>query len=243
MKTFFRIIKPKNKIVIYTCIIGGIDNLIEPVVDIPGCDFILFTDRKDIKSKKFKIIQLNDIYKNQRLTSRAPKLLPHFFLQEYEYSLWIDARIILKNPDMGKLIPNHLKYANWAMYKHDERSSIYQEAIVCIEQNKDSKEKIESQMALYAEDGFKDQYSLMMGAIIFRKHMELDVIKTNEDWWYEITHKSIRDQLSFPYVAWKNNLKLKILEGNPRNNENLRILRYPERDALKEKKSKLSDFI
>jgi hypothetical protein len=28
-----------------------------------------------------------------------------------------------------------------------------------------------------------------------------------EDWWIELKYGSKRDQLSFPYVAWKNNLE------------------------------------
>jgi len=35
----------KNKIVIYTAIFGGKDNLIEPEYIPKGCDFVCFTDQ------------------------------------------------------------------------------------------------------------------------------------------------------------------------------------------------------
>jgi hypothetical protein len=40
-----------------------------------------------------------------------------------------------------------------------------------------------------------------------------------EDWWTEIKYGSRRDQLSFNYVAWKNNLKFNYIEGDSRDNK------------------------
>ena len=40
-----------------------------------------------------------------------------------------------------------------------------------------------------------------------------------EDWWTEIKYGSRRDQLSFNYIAWKNNFKFNYLEGDSRKNE------------------------
>ena len=54
--------------------------------------------------------------------------------------------------------------------------------------------------------------------VLFRRHNEKDCIKTMEDWWTEIKHNSKRDQLSFNYVAWKNNFKYNYLDGDVRTN-------------------------
>ena len=40
-----------------------------------------------------------------------------------------------------------------------------------------------------------------------------------EDWWLEIKHNSRRDQLSFNYIAWKNNFNFKYLDGDSRKNK------------------------
>ena len=48
---------------------------------------------------------------------------------------------------------------------------------------------------------------------------DTNVIKTMEDWWLEIKHNSRRDQLSFNYIAWKNNFNFEYLKGDSRKNE------------------------
>ena len=40
-----------------------------------------------------------------------------------------------------------------------------------------------------------------------------------EDWWSEIKYNSKRDQLSFNYIAWKNNFKFNYIPGQTRNNK------------------------
>ena len=40
-----------------------------------------------------------------------------------------------------------------------------------------------------------------------------------EKWWNEVKYNSKRDQLSFNYVAWKQNLKFNYIDGDLRNNE------------------------
>jgi hypothetical protein len=60
---------------------------------------------------------------------------------------------------------------------------------------------------------------LITGMIILRRHNEPDSIQTMEDWWTEISYRSKRDQLSFNYCAWKNNLNLNYIPGDSRNNE------------------------
>ena len=55
--------------------------------------------------------------------------------------------------------------------------------------------------------------------MLVRKHNEIDVIEISEDWWEEVKSGSRRDQLSFNYVAWKNNFNIKYMDGDIRNNE------------------------
>ena len=60
---------------------------------------------------------------------------------------------------------------------------------------------------------------LITGMVILRRHNESDCIKVMEDWWTEIKYNSKRDQLSFNYCAWKNDLKFNYIDGDSRNNE------------------------
>ena len=84
---------------------------------------------------------------------------------------------------------------------------------------KDNPHVIKKQLDKYATLGYPAQNGLITGMVILRRHNEQDCIDTMEDWWTEIKYGSKRDQLSFNYVAWKNNLKFNYMEGDSRNNE------------------------
>ena len=76
----------KNKKVVYTCITGGYDTLIEPSVVTEGFDYVCFTDCTNIESKTWEIRQLPKEIKELNTTNdkkkRAIKILPHRYLSE-----------------------------------------------------------------------------------------------------------------------------------------------------------------
>ncbi len=75
------------------------------------------------------------------------------------------------------------------------------------------------QMERYQMEGYPTKNGLATTPIMVRNHNHLDTIKHNEDWWSEIKHNSKRDQLSFNYIAWKNQFNFVYLEGDSRNND------------------------
>ena len=77
---------------------------------------------------------------------------------------------------------------------------------------------IEKQIKKYHNEGYPSNNGLINGGVILRKHNENDCIKVMENWWEEIKYNSKRDQLSFNYVAWKNNFNFNYLEGHDRTN-------------------------
>jgi hypothetical protein len=74
-------------------------------------------------------------------------------------------------------------------------------------------------MEKYHNEGYPQNNGLATTPIMVRNHNHSDVIKHNEDWWSEIKHNSKRDQLSFNYIAWKNQFNFVYLEGDSRSNE------------------------
>lgn len=225
--------KNKKKFVIYTAITWDKDTLLDPLVKVPNCDFICFTTRSDIKSKVWKIVKVPSYYANLRKDAKVYKLMPHFFLQNYEYSLWIDGRVLVKSTSIINFVHDSLQNANIALLIHPERKSTFEEAEKCIEWKLDDPTRISDQVEAYKKDGFNDQISLVAGSVIARKHMERDIIEFDEAWWHENVIHTLRDQLSFPYLAWKYNLKFNILYENWIENEYYKILTYEQRDLLK----------
>ncbi len=224
----------QDRLAVYTAIYGGTDILIDPPIIPANCDFFCFTDRDDVDSSIFKVIKTPRLFPND--TNRSAKffkVFPHKVLPDYEYSFWIDARTYIKDENIFKKTVNLLKDNNLAIFKHPERTSIYDEAKTCIDWGKDKAEIINPQIEKYKKDGYLDQVRLIAGTFIFRRHHSRDVIKFEEGWWKEILKHSKRDQISFPYIAWKTKLKFNVIEKDTNNNNLVGVLRYRERDTLK----------
>ena len=84
---------------------------------------------------------------------------------------------------------------------------------------KDDPKTILKQFDKYAKLGYPANNGLITGMVILRRHNERDCIETMEDWWTEVKYGSKRDQLSFNYSAWKNDLKFNYMDGDSRDNE------------------------
>lgn len=212
----------KNKIIIYTAISNGYDKVKNPSFVSPNCDYICFSDtniQSDIwEMKKFpeKIDQLDQVRKCRYL-----KINPHEIFPEYEYSIWIDGNIDIVE-DVNNLISLHMtnRQEVFVTFKHPERNCIFQEGKECINQKKDDPLLINNQLKKYQEDLMPANNGLVESNVIIRKHNDKSVIGVSASWWKEIDSESRRDQLSFNYVAWKNNFKYGHLEGNSRGTSN-----------------------
>ena len=222
------------RIAIYTSIFGGYDNLIDEQFQMYGVDYICFTDR-DIESKTWKVVKSTPIYNDSNRNAKKYKVLPHRYLNDYDWSIWIDGNIkvisdirSLCNGDAYKL------YDHMLVGEYDRRNCIYDEAQTIlnfgkinserypekgIKNWKDNPKLIVDQMNRYTSVGYPKQNGLATTPIMVRNHLDSGVIKHNEDWWSEIKHNSKRDQLSFNYIAWKNKFNFVYLEGDSRNNE------------------------
>ena len=220
------------KIAVYTSIFGGYDNLIDDQFQMEGADFICFTDR-DIESKTWKIVKSTPIYNDPNRNAKKYKILPHRYLKDYDWSIWIDGNIKVIS-DIRPMCDGDPYKVYDHMQVFDKRDCIYDEAQAIlnfgkinsertpergIKNWKDNPQLIVEQMNRYMVEGYPKNNGLATNPIIIRNHNNSDVIKNMEDWWVEIKYNSKRDQLSFNYIAWKNKFNFLYLQGDSRNNE------------------------
>lgn len=221
----------KNKIVIYTAIFGSYDGLI-PQIKIPGVDYICFTDQP-FKSKVWKIIKVKPEFEDTPRNSRKFKVLPHLFLKDYEYSVFMDGNYLVKR-DITDFVLSGLQKHKMMIYDHnqcsDARDCVYDEyeALIKLGQEtgsfRDDPEIMERQIEKYKSDNYPKNNGLIFSAVLIRRHHDPEVIELMEKWWSEIENGSKRDQLSFNYAAWKVNFKPYYISGDLRNNENFLFL-------------------
>jgi len=215
------------KKVIYTAIIGGYDELIEPSFIPEGWDFVCFSDR-NLTSKIWNIKKVLPLYSDNTRTARKYKLLPHRWFPNYDYSLWVDGNIDIVG-DVNELL-HYLDDCNYATYDHtqnqlDSRNCIYKEAEAILKlgyQNgnyKDNPNLIKKQMEKYLKEDYPSNNGLVVQMQVLRKHNEIDIAHSMENHWTELKYNSKREQLSFNYISWKDNLKYSFIQGDSRNNK------------------------
>ena len=74
-------------------------------------------------------------------------------------------------------------------------------------------------MERYVKEGYPKNNGLVVQMEVLRRHNETDVVDSMEDQWVELKYNSKREQLSFNYIAWKNDLKFSYIQGDSRDNK------------------------
>ena len=207
----------KNKKVVYTCITGGYDTIVEPKVISEGFDYICFTDNLKMSSNVWEIKPLpketEDL--SQIKKQRYIKINAHKVLKDYDISIWVDGCVSL----IGNLneILNDVLDNDISVYvpKHPTRKCLYEEAKVVLKMQKDIEANVNPQIKKYKEEGFPNNYGLLQSNILIRRHNNADCVRLMEAWFNELKDNSHRDQLSFNYVLWKNSdINIKYLDKN-----------------------------
>ena len=208
-----------------------------------GCDFLLFTDepRKLPREYGWKVkkIRNNSVkHLNGPLLSRYPKILSHLFFsappkkpvlrlwqslngkKHYEYTIYIDANAQILTSNFAQEAINYLKEYQIALFIHPDRDCIYDEGVV-LENDFRFKGKgypFLQQIESYRDQGYPEHNGLLACGVIVRNTSLSILSKVENDWWNEVNRWTFRDQLSFPYVLWKNKYKCDMIQLNLWNN-------------------------
>lgn len=205
------------KVAVYTSITADKDLRKEPPLH-EGVDRILFTDRPLAhEGSAWSIRQACSLFTDPRRNSRAHKILAHQYLDEYDYSLWIDGSIQLLASPLD-LIEAHLHDVDVTMFRHPARSCLYVEAEGCAGAGYDAREVFADQLAKYRRAGYPENNGLNECAVILRRHNK-HTVAFNNAWWSEYCRHSCRDQVSVNYVARECGVRIGLfpgtIQGNP----------------------------
>lgn len=197
-----------TRVVVYTCITGGYDNVLEPTYVTPGVDYICFTDDPTLKSKtwKFRPIPEELLSYSKVKQQRGIKIMPHRYLPEYDISIWVDGAVIVKGDINEYLKTLDLQQYSVFIPEHPARKCIYKEKDACVKIGKIKGADIklaDEQMKRYRDDKFPENYGLVQSNIVIRRHNDAYSKELMEKWWSELSKYSHRDQLSFNYALWK----------------------------------------
>ena len=116
------------------------------------------------------------------------------------------------NLNVRKCIYEEAKFIKWLGDNHPRKHY------------KDDLNVINSQVERYRNDGYPENNGQARNTILIRRHNS-DIIDTMEDWWKEVKYGSKRDQLSFPYVAWKNKLNFNFINEDIDDNKWFQLMK------------------
>lgn len=200
------------KIVVYSCVVGKYDSVLEPIVVDEDVDYVMFTDQHIDDSslwKKIDITEFNEYKEKSALwLNRKIKMLPFEFLPKYDYSIYIDGNIELV-ASVKPLVEN-MGNAALAVHYHSNRDCIYDEAVAIRHFKRADMNEVNNQLKTYLSKGFPKHFGLYENSILIRKHDDEELRKIMREWWFEYNLFPTRDQLSLPYVIWKNKYKDKV---------------------------------
>jgi hypothetical protein len=208
--SFNRSFITNEKIAIYKVIFGDYDAIKEPQVLPENCDFFVITDLiipNGSMWKKIDISNLNNITLSNNELNRYFKLHPHLFFSSYKYSLYLDCNIELLSDPREYLAS--IPKSGISVHNHFRRQCVFDEIDVCINLKKDSFENLIRHRKHLISNNMPLNYGMAELPIILREHNNLQCIKIMNEWWYEFLNYSKRDQISFPYVLYKNHIKVK----------------------------------
>ena len=203
----------KKKKVIYTAIFGGKDRLPSLRVLPDDWDLVIFTDNENIDSKIWNVVFTEPTNRDPTRAARELKLSPHKLFPNHDISAWIDGNIHL-TCDVKTYFDRFIKDNDFVLLRHwQDVKGPYHEVQRCIDLKKDDAAILKRQGGAYKAAGMPSGLEVVWTAVILRRHMKRQVIEFNEMWLKELHNHSKRDQISFPYCAWKTGLKYTTVPG------------------------------
>lgn len=189
------------KVVLYTALYGNYHSKFNALPDL-GIDAYAFTDNPEAAASGWQtvVVPFPDKDMHPRMQAKWFKCFPHELFPDYDVSIWIDAGWFTTNLDG---ITDYLKESNLCFYPHPRNKNLLNELYETMGLEKYKMLPCPSQVTDYYMDGYQDENGILECTSLLRRHNEPDVKRFNEAWWRECRKWTFCDQLSAPYVLWK----------------------------------------
>ena len=201
-----------SRIAVYTCIIGGYDELKQPLATDVDFDFICFVGPGEKTADRIGVWELRELPEQAlrdartaapaapqraRYLSRWPKMHPHLLLPEYAASVWIDGNILIADGTLFAAVRSKMGAGSlFCAMEHPSRDCVYDEAVKCRDMRYFGYFTLFRILAFYLLHGIPRHAGLLENNVILRVHGDRKVIAAGELWWKMLPRLGGRDQLS-----------------------------------------------
>jgi hypothetical protein len=192
-------------VAIYTAVFGDYDDL-PSHPDIPGVDFIAFTDSTRHAESGSWNIHLLQTAEHPRMAAKRFKVLPHVYLPGYEHTIWVDSSHGILTDQFADLCLAAIDDTGIAAYDHPWRRCIYDEAQASTGMPKYEGLPFFEQVDSYHDEGHPPNWGLWATGTLARRNTPA-VAELMEAWMAEIDKWTYQDQLSFPVVCRRQGIR------------------------------------
>lgn len=197
--------------VAYSVLFGGYDKP-PPALEHAEIDYILFTDHAQSVPPPWRVIRVDPMKFGPRRTGRYFKCLGHHLFPFANKSVYFDASFAPLKP-LEHLFSDH-DSVRFGLFNHRNHCDISDEAVACTQQGKDNADILKHQVARYRDEGLPHPSGCFATGVLLRDLTNPAVAAVNEAWCAEILVGSVRDQISLPYVFWKNDFRPDFIKGD-----------------------------
>jgi hypothetical protein len=192
------------EVAITTAVTGAYDHP-RSEVHPSGYDYFFFADEESefLCPPWWQLVKLEPRDTSARRRAKAPKINPHQFefLRDYDYVIWIDGGITIKDEKFPDQILSYLENGMVLSPHFDDRNDAYSEAT--IRPRKYADEPLDVQCDFYREQGYPGNNGLYECGVLAR-NMKSDIVCTLGNLWnQQVENWSIQDQVSLPYCLWR----------------------------------------
>lgn len=187
---------------VYTFIFNNYDELKQPVKT-KGWKYICFTDNPDLYEKGIWQLEKVPIIDN-------PKKTTCYYIT---HGLEIFNDIVISITGQCEIIGNLDEFIeeflirDYCLVRHPDRNCTYKEGEAVINYKRDIPGNVIPQMRRYKKEGLPENNGLVQCAVIGRRNT-YEIKEFETLWWDELNKETLRAQLSFNYVLWKNPIKV-----------------------------------
>lgn len=221
-----------ERIAVYTVVFGKYDSLLEPYCHPDNIDYYLITDqdvdldkslwvKKDISVFEPELKEMTNAEKN-----RFFKMNPFDVFPEYKYSIYIDGNIQVIT-DLSEYI-YRIGSCGFAAHMHSSRDCVYEESKAIVFAKKETQENMDKHIEHLRNDRFPEHYGMLECNVLVRRNCPV-CKKLMKEWWKEFLTYSKRDQISMPYILYKNGIQIDevgTLGNNVYENPSFRIVTH-----------------
>ena len=218
-----------EKVVVYTCIYGQYDKILEPLCVDKNCEYYIFTDQiipAGSVWKKADDSSIPDYCDSFAKKNRYVKMFPHKFFK-CKYSIYLDGNLqIVGHP--SQLVQNGIEQCKTgiAMHLAPRENCIYEEASTVYHVGKITRKEKNEVIKMYKKNQMPHHFGMCECNVIVRNHENSNMKEIMKKWWEHYFNGVKRDQLYFTYTLFKQGYKFKdLLTFGASVNDNVHFLR------------------